>query len=113
MRRRVAIAETESEAQELLEGVIDRLRNTLAKDPRASLKAVPDAPQKGTGFSLSEDEFISGTPDRVLEQIIHQCKELGAGHFLAVIHWGAPYDDVARGHELFAKINPELRRAAI
>jgi alkanesulfonate monooxygenase SsuD/methylene tetrahydromethanopterin reductase-like flavin-dependent oxidoreductase (luciferase family) len=37
-------------------------------------------------FSVSDDEFIAGTPDRVADQIIAQCRQAGAGHFLGILN---------------------------
>ena len=39
---------------------------------------------------------------------------VGAGHFLAVLHWGAAPDEVVRAHEIFGQeIIPVLRQASI
>ena len=46
--------------------------------------------------------------------IIDQCRRTGAGHFLAMLHWGAAPDEVARGHELFGReVIPLLRKAVV
>jgi hypothetical protein len=61
---------------------------------------------------MSEEEVITGTPAEVAEQIIKQCRAVGAGPFLAVLHWGAPIDEVTAAHELFGgKVIPILRTA--
>jgi len=95
----------------------------ISKDPRAVIKVsgsaskpVPDdaKPSGGGGFVMSADELIVGTPDQVAEQIIAQCRAVGAGHFLAVLHWGAAPDEVAGAHEIFGQeIIPVLRQAKI
>jgi alkanesulfonate monooxygenase SsuD/methylene tetrahydromethanopterin reductase-like flavin-dependent oxidoreductase (luciferase family) len=77
---------------------------------------VPDdaKPSGGGGFVMSTDELIVGTPNQVAEEIISQCHAVGAGHFLAVLHWGAAPDEVARAHEIFGnEIIPVLRRAKV
>jgi hypothetical protein len=75
---------------------------------------VPDAPVKAGGFAVSADEFITGTPPQVAEAIIEQCRAVGAGHFLAVLHWGAAIDEVAAAHHVFAReVIPRLRAAAL
>src|SRR5262249_36096283 len=123
LRRRVVVAESESEARELADAVTERVTAMLSKDPRAVIKVggaankpVPDdtkAPASG-GFVMSSDELIVGTPSQVAEGIISQCRAVGAGHFLAVLHWGAGPDEIARAHEIFGKeIVPVLRRAAV
>jgi hypothetical protein len=63
---------------------------------------------------LGDDEFISGTPAAVTEQIVEQCKTVGAAHFLSVLHWGASIDEVSRAHQLYGeKVIPNLKRAQV
>jgi alkanesulfonate monooxygenase SsuD/methylene tetrahydromethanopterin reductase-like flavin-dependent oxidoreductase (luciferase family) len=112
LRRRVTVAPTMEEARTRALGVAERLKEYVSHDPRANLKPVPDAPS-GRGFSLSEDEFITGTPAGVAEQIIAQCRDVGAGHFLTVLHWSAPFEEVSRAHDLFGReVIPLLRNAS-
>lgn len=122
LRRRVVVAESQSQAAEMAAGVTERMREMVAKDPRAidgtktaapgATKAVPDAP--GGGFVMGADEFISGTPAQVTEQIVEQCRLIGAGTFLAVLHWGASIEEVSHGHELFGRdVLPRLKSAKI
>jgi len=114
LRRRVVVAESDSEAQEKSHAVAERLRAMLSKDPRANLKPIPDAPKQTGGFAVAEDEFIAGTPARVADQVIDQCRAIGAAHFLAVLHWSAPPHEVAQGHELFGReAIPLLRKAQV
>jgi len=113
LRRRVTLAPTLEEARGYAVGVAERIKEYVSRDPRANLKPVLDAP-RGGGFSLSDDEFITGTPADVAEQIIEQCRQIGAGHFLTVLHWSAPFDEVARAHELFGReAIPQLRNASL
>jgi alkanesulfonate monooxygenase SsuD/methylene tetrahydromethanopterin reductase-like flavin-dependent oxidoreductase (luciferase family) len=113
LRRRVTIAPTTEEARAYAVGVAQRIKAYVSLDPRANLKPVPDAPSE-RGFSLSDDEFITGTPTDVAEQIIEQCRQVGAGHFLTVLHWSAPFDEVAHAHELFGReAVPVLRKAPV
>jgi alkanesulfonate monooxygenase SsuD/methylene tetrahydromethanopterin reductase-like flavin-dependent oxidoreductase (luciferase family) len=112
LRRRVAVAATESDARRQAEAVSARLKRYVSQDPR--VRHVPDAPLKAGGFSVSDDEFITGTPRQVAEQIIEQCRAIGAGHFLAVLHWGASIDEVADAHHIFAReVIPRLRAASL
>jgi alkanesulfonate monooxygenase SsuD/methylene tetrahydromethanopterin reductase-like flavin-dependent oxidoreductase (luciferase family) len=112
LRRRVIVAESESAAKEMSDAAAERFKTFAAGDSRMKMGQVPDAPGKGGGFSLSADEFISGTPEQVADQIIEQCRFTGAGHFLAVMHWGAELDEVRAGHELFGQeVIPLLRKA--
>ena len=73
---------------------------------------VPDAPAPSGGFTLSDDEFITGTAKDVAQNIIEQCRAVGAGHFLTVLNWSAPVDEVVQAHELFGREAIPLLRAA-
>lgn len=114
LRRRIIVAESELQASEMSHSALERYKKFVASDSRMKFSHVPDAPRQPGGFSVSEDEFISGTPDQVAEQIIGQCRHTGARHFLSVLHWGAGFDEVRSAHELFGrKVIPALRKAAI
>ena len=111
LRRRVSVATTASEARAHAAAASERFKSFVAQDTRLK-QNVPDAPPPAGGFTISDEEYISGTPGEVAEQIIEQCRAVGAGHFLAVLHWGAPIAEVTSAHELFgAKAIPLLRRA--
>jgi alkanesulfonate monooxygenase SsuD/methylene tetrahydromethanopterin reductase-like flavin-dependent oxidoreductase (luciferase family) len=113
LRRRVTLATTESEARAYGDAVSERLKSFVEQDSRVK-QNVPDAAPSGGGFVVSDEEFIVGTPGQVAEQIIEQCRAVGAGHFLAVLHWAAPIEEVANAHELFGhKVIPLLRAAAV
>lgn len=112
LRRRVTVAPTSEEARNYANAVADRLKSFVAEDDR--LKAnVPDAPSPSGGFTLSDDEFITGTPKDVAQTIIEQCRAVGAGHFLTVLNWSAPVDEVTQAHELFGTEAVPLLRAAL
>jgi alkanesulfonate monooxygenase SsuD/methylene tetrahydromethanopterin reductase-like flavin-dependent oxidoreductase (luciferase family) len=112
LRRRVTVAPTQRQARRYAQAVADRLKSFVAEDERLSAN-VPDAPAPSGGFTLSDDEFITGTPKAVAQSIIEQCRAVGAGHFLAVLNWSAPVDEVAQAHELFGReAIPLLRKAS-
>ncbi len=116
IRRRVTIAETAVEAETRKVEMAERYRAFVATDPRlaASMKTIgaPDTPGPKEGIQVSADEFISGTPAEVREQIEAQCAQTGAENFLAVLHWAAGFEEVARAHELFGReVIPALGRA--
>jgi alkanesulfonate monooxygenase SsuD/methylene tetrahydromethanopterin reductase-like flavin-dependent oxidoreductase (luciferase family) len=114
LRRRVVVAGSAAQAHELAQAASERLQRFVKEDPRLRQARVPDAPQKGAGFALSADEFITGTPGQVAENIIAQCRRVGAEHFLTVLHWGAPLDEIVAAHELFGReVIPLLRKAAL
>jgi alkanesulfonate monooxygenase SsuD/methylene tetrahydromethanopterin reductase-like flavin-dependent oxidoreductase (luciferase family) len=111
LRRRVTVAPTTDQARLYAQAVTDRLKSFVAEDDRVSAN-VPDAPAPSGGFTLSDDEFITGTPKDVAHNIIEQCRAVGAGHFLTVLNWSAPVDEVAQAHELFGREAIPLLRAA-
>jgi alkanesulfonate monooxygenase SsuD/methylene tetrahydromethanopterin reductase-like flavin-dependent oxidoreductase (luciferase family) len=112
LRRRVTVAPTNEEARARAKAVTDRLKAFVAEDERLNAN-VPDAPAPSGGFTLSHDEFITGTPKEVAQNIIAQCRAVGAEHFLTVLNWSAPVDEVAEAHELFGlKAIPLLRKAS-
>ena len=83
----------------------------MAEDERLNAN-VPDAPAPSGGFTLSDDEFITGTPKDAAQIIIEQCRAVGAGNFLTVLNWSAPVDEVAEAHELFGREAIPLLRTA-
>ena len=113
IRRNVSVAPSEAEANERSQAAKEAVARILADDPRVRQQSSPllDAPKAGAGFSVHADEFIAGTPAQVAEQIIAQCREVGAGHIVAIL--GRAVDDHRiRAVELFAeKVIPILRRA--
>ena len=111
LRRRVTVAQTSGEATRYAQAVAERLKSFVAEDERLNAN-VPDAPAPTSGFTLSDDEFITGTPKEAARNIIEQCRAVGAGHFLAVLNWSAPVDEVVQAHDLFGREAIPLLRAA-
>jgi alkanesulfonate monooxygenase SsuD/methylene tetrahydromethanopterin reductase-like flavin-dependent oxidoreductase (luciferase family) len=111
LRRRVTVAPTNDEARVHAKAVAHRLKAFVAEDERLNAN-VPDAPAPSGGFTLSDEEFVTGTPKDVAQNIIEQCRAVGAGHFLTVLNWSAPIDEVAKAHELFGSVAIPLLRAA-
>jgi alkanesulfonate monooxygenase SsuD/methylene tetrahydromethanopterin reductase-like flavin-dependent oxidoreductase (luciferase family) len=111
LRRRVTVAPTSEQARIYAQGVTERLKSFVAEDERLTGK-VPDAPAPTGGFTLSDDEFITGTAKEAAHTIVEQCRTVGAGHFLTVLNWSAPVEEVAEAHELFGRdAIPLLRKA--
>jgi alkanesulfonate monooxygenase SsuD/methylene tetrahydromethanopterin reductase-like flavin-dependent oxidoreductase (luciferase family) len=115
IRRNVSVARSEAEANELSQMAKEAVARILADDPRVRQQSSPllDAPKAGAGFSVHADEFIAGTPAQVAEQIIAQCRQVGAGHIVAIL--GPAVDEHRiRAVELFAEqVIPILRRAEV
>ena len=89
----------------------NRLKSFVAEDERLNTN-IPDAPAPTGGFTLSDEEFITGTPKDVAQTSSAQCRAVGAGHFLAVLNYSAPVDEVAEAHDLFGREAVPLLRAA-
>jgi alkanesulfonate monooxygenase SsuD/methylene tetrahydromethanopterin reductase-like flavin-dependent oxidoreductase (luciferase family) len=111
LRRRVTVAPTSEQARVHARAVSERLKNMVAEDERLNAN-VPDAPAPSGGFTLSDDEFITGTAKDVAQNIIDQCRAVGAGHFLTVLNWSAPVAEVIQAHELFGRDAIPLLRSA-
>jgi alkanesulfonate monooxygenase SsuD/methylene tetrahydromethanopterin reductase-like flavin-dependent oxidoreductase (luciferase family) len=115
IRRNVSVAASEAEANERSQAAKAAVASILADDPRVRQQSSPllDAPKAGAGFSVHPDEFIAGTPAQVAEQIIAQCRAVGAGHIVAIL--GRAVDEHRlRAVELFAEqVIPILRRAEV
>jgi alkanesulfonate monooxygenase SsuD/methylene tetrahydromethanopterin reductase-like flavin-dependent oxidoreductase (luciferase family) len=111
LRRRVTVGPTRAEARGRAQSVAERLASFVAEDERVHAN-VPDAPAPSGGFTLSDDEFITGTGKDVAQEIIAQCQAVGAGHFLTVLNWSAPVDEVSEAHELFGRAAIPLLRGA-
>ena len=111
LRRRVTVASTSEQAHWYAQAVTERLKSFVAEDDRLSTHAA-DAPAPSGGFTLSNEEFITGTPKEAAQNIIEQCRSVGVGHFLTVLNWSAPLDEVTEAHELFGReAIPLLRKA--
>lgn len=111
LRRRVTVADTPEQARIYASAVEARLQSYVAQDSRVT-QHVPDSPARSGGFTVSDDEFITGTSKQVASQIVEQCRAIGAGHFLTVLNWGAAVDEVEQAHEAFGREAIPLVRAA-
>lgn len=112
IRRNVIIAGDEEEAVETARTAVRLYRQALSHDPRFTDSPVPDAPGPTHGFSVGEDEFIAGTGAHVAEQIVAQCRRVGAGHFLSTMSRMPSRDQRMAAFELYAReVIPRLRRA--
>ena len=112
IRRNITLARDQGEAEESARTALRLYRQALTHDPRYTDSPVPDAPGPTHGFSVGEDEFIAGTGERVAEQIIAQCRRVGAGHFLSTVDRSAPPEKRMATFELYARhVIPVLRQA--
>ncbi|MBR1175281.1 LLM class flavin-dependent oxidoreductase [Bradyrhizobium sp. KB893862 SZCCT0404] len=115
IRRSVSVSRDGAQAREESQAAKAAVLKVVAGDPRVSARtsSLPDAPKAGSGFTIHDDDYIAGTPAQVAEQIIEQCRQSGAGHFVSLLGRSlAP-----RYSENFAlfgeEVLPQLRRAKI
>jgi alkanesulfonate monooxygenase SsuD/methylene tetrahydromethanopterin reductase-like flavin-dependent oxidoreductase (luciferase family) len=114
LRRVVDVAQSESAAQEASRASTNIVSHFVAGDPRVTRQPAIDGQGPSHSFSVSDDEFIAGTPDRVADQIIAQCRQAGAGHFLGIFNPHAQPAELARAHELFGRnVIPTLQRVGL
>lgn len=113
IRRNVSIAASLSEAEEMEDIARQTARKIMAKDPRVAgpNKSVLDAPDARAGFSVSDEEFIAGTPEQVAEQVVAQCRACGAGHFLTTLARGSEARRASAIRLFGEKVIPVLRSA--
>jgi alkanesulfonate monooxygenase SsuD/methylene tetrahydromethanopterin reductase-like flavin-dependent oxidoreductase (luciferase family) len=110
IRRNISVAASAEEARETSRRAKEVTRAVLAGDPRVKADASTLLDTKA-GFAVHDDEFIAGTPAQVADQIIAQCRAVGAGHVLAIL--GRAVDERrAAAVTLFGEqVIPILRRA--
>jgi alkanesulfonate monooxygenase SsuD/methylene tetrahydromethanopterin reductase-like flavin-dependent oxidoreductase (luciferase family) len=114
IRRNITVARDEAEAVETSRAAERLYRQALTHDPRVTDSPVPDAPGPTHNFSVGADEFIAGTGASVAEQIIAQCRRVGAGHFLSTVDRSATKERRMATFELYARhAIPALRRAQV
>lgn len=88
----------------------------ISRDPRVDLPGRPaalDSPSAHS-FTIGEDEFITGTPAEIAEQIIAQCRSAGAGHFAALFDRLTPPAQLMEWYRDFgAIVIPRLRKTPV
>lgn len=90
-------------------------RTRLLADPRLSApgREAFDTPTSHA-FSIGSDEFIAGSPEHVAEDAIAQCRDVGAGHFLALFDRNAGREALRDAWAMFGEaVVPALRTAAV
>ena len=84
---------------------------TESVGPLPPFAAVLDRPD-ADGSGLSDDEFVTGTPAEVAEQLVEQCKATGVAN-VAVMFSPTDLDELDRCHALLAEhVIPVLRAAS-
>jgi alkanesulfonate monooxygenase SsuD/methylene tetrahydromethanopterin reductase-like flavin-dependent oxidoreductase (luciferase family) len=113
LRRQVSIGSDDVAVRAAAKVREQQMRARLLADPRLSApeREVLDTPISHA-FSIGSDEFIAGSPDSVAEQVIGQCRDAGAGHFLATFDRSGTREQLLEAWEMFGiGVIPALRRA--
>jgi alkanesulfonate monooxygenase SsuD/methylene tetrahydromethanopterin reductase-like flavin-dependent oxidoreductase (luciferase family) len=114
VRRMVTFVDTPSKQREAVQQAKRALLDVLTASagPLPPWAALLDRPDESID-ALSDEEFVSGTPRQVAEQLIEQCQVIGAGHLLVAFS-ERDYGRLEQSHELFsAEVAPLLRETAI
>ena len=115
LRRQVSIGRDDAGVRAASRLREQQTRARLLADPRLSApeREVLDTPVSHA-FSIGSDEFIAGSPASVAEQTIAQCREVGAGHFLATFDRTAAREQLREAWEMFGtEVIPALRHATV
>jgi alkanesulfonate monooxygenase SsuD/methylene tetrahydromethanopterin reductase-like flavin-dependent oxidoreductase (luciferase family) len=110
VRRQVIMLEDPAALAKRREAFHDFIR----LDPRADLPGRPaalDTPSAHS-FTIGEDEFIAGSPAAIAEQIIGQCRSVGAGHFAALFDAHATPSELMVCYREFGAVTIPLLRGA-
>jgi alkanesulfonate monooxygenase SsuD/methylene tetrahydromethanopterin reductase-like flavin-dependent oxidoreductase (luciferase family) len=85
---------------------------TASAGPLPPWASLLDRPDESIA-ALSDEEFVSGTPQQVAEQLIEQCQIIGAGHLLVAFS-ERDYELLEHSHQLFsAEVAPLLHEAGV
>ncbi|MEU9734772.1 LLM class flavin-dependent oxidoreductase [Streptomyces sp. NPDC048002] len=111
LRRRVFVAETDSEAQEKFEAAQDLMPMLMNRDGSQMELADP----KIRAMVHNPEDFAIGSPETVAEKLIDQCQSGGFGTIFAWADFASfRWSDLARSHELFGtRVAPQLRAAHV
>jgi len=116
LRRQVTIGVRDGVARDAARTREEQFRAHILRDPRVSApgREVFDTPVSHA-FTIGSDEFVAGAPQSVADDIVAQCRDCGAGHFLAIFDRSAPRDQLAEpAWELFGTgVIPTLRQASV
>lgn len=113
LRRQVLIDPSGAESSDRVGQYAKAFRNLLeSRDNRTITPGRKALDTSGAhGYALGDDEFISGSPRQVAEQIMEQCRQCGAGHFMVVFAGHQSLQELERSWELFGtEVIPVLKR---
>lgn len=115
LRRQITIGLDDAATRAPGRACEDQVRTRPLADPRLS------APRREAfdtlvshAFTFGTDAFIAGSPASVAEQAAAQCREVGAGHFLALFDRNAEREQLYNSSEMFGQtVVPALYTAAV
>lgn len=92
LRRVVTMLESDRDTEATMARQVQEFRKFLVVDPRLDTPERPALLDTSTAhtFSIGDEEFIAGTPAAVAENIIQQCRSIGAGNFAAIFGRAIP-----------------------
>ncbi len=114
VRRMITFVDTPSQQRDAVNRAKRALLDVLTASagPLPPWAALLDRPDE-TIAALSDEEFVSGTPQQVAEQLIEQCQVIGAGHLLVAFS-ERDRDRLEHSHELFStEVAPLLQQAHV
>jgi alkanesulfonate monooxygenase SsuD/methylene tetrahydromethanopterin reductase-like flavin-dependent oxidoreductase (luciferase family) len=108
LRRRVFVADTDAQAQELAEEAGDLVQTHAG----TAFESLDPAIFK---MLMDPDDYAIGSPETVAERLIDQCQAGGFGHLVCFADFGDFKEkDLFRSHELIGtKVAPILRKAEV
>jgi alkanesulfonate monooxygenase SsuD/methylene tetrahydromethanopterin reductase-like flavin-dependent oxidoreductase (luciferase family) len=122
LRRMIYLSDDDSEGREVARQTVARWRTVMSgggakPDAIRPKEVAPDAPnnQGATTHTqaIGDEEAIGGNPANVAEQIIEQCRAVGAGHILGYTYGPLSRQQIERNYALWAEVIPVLRRALV
>ena len=108
VRRRVFVAPTDAEAQEIVEST----RNLVQQTAGSTFETQNEQIRK---LMNHPDDFAVGSPETVAEKLIEQCRQGGFGNVMAFPDFLLfEHEHLVRSHELLGrKVAPLLRSASV
>ena len=109
IRRRVVFVENEGEVA-AARAMAREDQNKTVEASRSLAPRTPDAPPPNPRVPPPDDEFIAGTPEIVANEIIRQCRLVGAGNFVVNLYANPDQQGISKSHDFFGReVIPALR----
>jgi alkanesulfonate monooxygenase SsuD/methylene tetrahydromethanopterin reductase-like flavin-dependent oxidoreductase (luciferase family) len=112
VRRRVFLAESDSEAQEKFEAAQNLIPFLMARSDGSLMEAGDERVRQ---IAMQPDDFVIGSPKTVADKLVTLCSGGGIGNLMAWWDFASfQWEDLARSHELFGtRVGPVLRSANV